>query len=247
MKTISFSTAQFVTIDYELAPTIYRVLASVIDYAALLIYTFIMGMIISMNAFDLELKGITILGILLIYLPYMFYSPILEYLTNGRSLGKLALGIRVVKADGEPAGLREYFIRWIFRVIDIWIGGLGFLAILLSSTSERRQRLGDVMADTVLIKIRDNQRYSLQDILNIKSSDNHTVNYPAVTRFSDEDMLFLKNVILRVTKYPNEDNKKLAIDLANETSRLIGLPEVPQKKMEFLRTVLQDYVVLTRS
>lgn len=247
MKTISFSTAQFVTIDYELAPTIYRVLASVIDYAALLIYTLIMGMLISMNAFDLQLKGITIFGILLIYLPYMFYSPIIEYLTNGRSLGKLALGIRVVKADGEPAGLREYFIRWIFRVIDIWIGGLGFLAILLSSTSERRQRLGDVMADTVLIKIRDNQRYSLQDILNIKSSDNHTVNYPAVTRFSDEDMLFLKNVILRVTKYPNEDNKKLAIDLANETSRLIGLPEVPQKKMEFLRTVLQDYVVLTRS
>jgi uncharacterized RDD family membrane protein YckC len=247
MKTISFSTAQFVTIDYELAPTIYRVLASVIDYAALLIYTLIMGMIISMNAFDLQLKGITIFGILLIYLPYMFYSPIIEYLTNGRSLGKLALGIRVVKADGEPAGLREYFIRWIFRVIDIWIGGLGFLAILLSSTSERRQRLGDVMADTVLIKIRDNQRYSLQDILNIKSSDNHTVNYPAVTRFSDEDMLFLKNVILRVTKYPNEDNKKLAIDLANETSRLIGLQEVPQKKMEFLRTVLQDYVVLTRS
>jgi uncharacterized RDD family membrane protein YckC len=247
MKTISFSTAQFVTIDYELAPTIYRVLASIIDYAALLIYTLIMGMLISMNAFDLELKGITIFGILLIYLPYMFYSPIIEYITNGRSLGKLALGIRVVKADGEPAGLREYFIRWIFRVIDIWIGGLGFLAILLSSTSERRQRLGDVMADTVLIKIRDNQRYSLQDILNIKSSDNHTVNYPAVTRFSDEDMLFLKNVILRVTKYPNEDNKKLAIDLANETSRLIGLQEVPQKKMEFLRTVLQDYVVLTRS
>lgn len=247
MKTISFSTAQFVTIDYELAPTIYRVLASVIDYAALLIYILIIGMLISMNAFELELKGITIFGILLIYLPYMFYSPVIEYLTNGRSLGKLALGIRVVKADGEPAGLREYFIRWIFRVIDIWIGGLGFLAILLSSTSERRQRLGDVMADTVLIKIRDNQRYSLQDILNIKSSDNHTVNYPAVTRFSDEDMLFLKNVILRVTKYPNEDNKKLAIDLANETSRLIGLPEVPQKKMEFLRTVLQDYVVLTRS
>ena len=247
MKTISFSTAQFVTIDYELAPTIYRVLASIIDYAALLIYTLIMGMLISMNAFDLELKGITIFGILLIYLPYMFYSPIIEYITNGRSLGKLALGIRVVKADGEPAGLREYFIRWIFRVIDIWIGGLGFLAILLSSTSERRQRLGDVMADTVLIKIRDNQRYSLQDVLNIKSSDNHTVNYPTVTRFSDEDMLFLKNVILRVTKYPNEDNKKLAIDLANETSRLIGLQEVPQKKMEFLRTVLQDYVVLTRS
>lgn len=247
MKTISFSTAQFVSIDYELAPTIYRVLASIIDYAALLIYTLIMGMIISINPFEFEMKGITVLDILLIYLPYMFYSPIIEYLTNGRSLGKLALGIRVVKADGEPAGLREYFIRWIFRVIDIWIGGLGFLAILLSSTSERRQRLGDVMADTVLIKIRDNQRYSLQDILNIKSSDNHTVNYPAVTRFSDEDMLFLKNVILRVTKYPNEDNKKLAIDLANETSRLIGLPEVPQKKMEFLRTVLQDYVVLTRS
>ncbi len=247
MKTIAFSTSQFVTIDYELAPTIYRVLASIIDYAALLLYIVIVSAIFKLKIFEWLIYGITLSELLLVYLPYMFYSPIMEYLTNGCSLGKYALGIRVVKANGEPAGLREYFTRWIFRFVDIWIGGLGFLAILLSSTSERRQRLGDLIADTVLIKVRDTQRYALQDILNIKSSDNHVVTYPSVTRFSDEDMLFLKNVILRVTKYPNEDNKILAIDLAGETSRLIGLPEIPQKKMEFLRTVLQDYVVLTRS
>ena len=59
-------------------------------------------------------------------------------------------------------------------------------------------------------------------------------------------MLLIKNTILRVQRYPNQANKDFAIELADETARLIGLQETPQKRMEFLKTVLQDYVVLTR-
>ena len=156
------------------------------------------------------------------------------------------MGIRVVKANGETAGLREYFTRWIFRVVDLWVGGFGFLALLLSGTTEKRQRLGDIMADTVVIRVRDTQTYTLSDVLNIKNTDNHVATYPEVIRFSDEDMLLIKNTILRVQRYPNDETRKFAIELAHETARLIGLEETPQKKMEFLRTVLQDYVVLTR-
>ena len=59
-------------------------------------------------------------------------------------------------------------------------------------------------------------------------------------------MLLIKNAIIRVQRYPNDANKAFAIELANETAKLIGLPETPTKRMEFLKTVLQDYVVLTR-
>jgi RDD family len=156
------------------------------------------------------------------------------------------MGIRVVKANGETAGLREYFTRWIFRVVDIWIGGFGFLAILLAGTTEKRQRLGDIMANTVVIRTKDTQIYSLRDLLSIKSQQNHEPTYPTVIRFSDEDMLLIKNTIIRVQRYPNDANKAFAIQLANETAQLIGLPETPSKRMEFLKTVLQDYVVLTR-
>jgi hypothetical protein len=102
------------------------------------------------------------------------------------------------------------------------------------------------MADTVVIRVRDTQTYTLSDVLNIKNTDNHVATYPEVIRFSDEDMLLIKNTILRVQRYPNDETRKFAIELAHETARLIGLEETPQKKMEFLRTVLQDYVVLTR-
>lgn len=251
MKTVSFKTAQFVTIDYELASPVYRAVASLLDLIFQLVFMFIGGLIISQNLFDFMFKpenqGFwSFIQLIFWRLPWFFYSPVIEYFTNGRSLGKLIMGIRVVKVNGETAGLREYFTRWIFRVVDIWIGGFGFLALIVSSTTERRQRIGDIMADTVVIKVRDTQVYSLRDVLSIKTMENHTPTYPQVTIFSDEDMLLIKNTILRVQRYPNETNKAFAIELANETARKIGLAETPSKKMEFLRTVLQDYVVLTR-
>jgi hypothetical protein len=59
-------------------------------------------------------------------------------------------------------------------------------------------------------------------------------------------MLLIKNTIQRVRKYPNPETEKFAIELADETAKLLGLPETPSKRMEFLQVLLQDYVVLTR-
>jgi uncharacterized RDD family membrane protein YckC len=250
MKTISFTTAQYVKIDYELAPPAYRVIASFLDVVLLLIYSVIIYLVLGFDPIRFFTNtmsgGDTLLWALLWQLPWLLYSPVIEYITNVRSMGKYIMGIRVVKANGETAGLREYFTRWIFRAVDIWLGGYGFLAILLAGTTEKRQRLGDIMANTVVIRTRDTQVYSLRDVLSIKNQENHTATYPGVIRFSDEDMLLIKNTIIRVQRYPNEANKLFAIELANETARLIGLPETPAKRMEFLKTVLQDYVVLTR-
>jgi len=247
MKSISFKTAQYVQIDYELSNPFIRAVASFIDVVALLIYMAVMGMLLQTNYFDPESVDIGVaLWNLLVYIPWVLYSPLIEYFTNGRSLGKWILGIRVVKVSGETAGLREYFTRWVFRVVDIWVGGFGFLALVIAGSTERAQRLGDIMADTVVIKTQNSQIFSLNDVLNIKSTDNHEVKYPNVTRFSDEDMMLIKNTILRIKRFPNEENRKFGIELANETARLIGMPEPPSKKMEFLMTVLQDYVVLTR-
>ena len=84
------------------------------------------------------------------------------------------------------------------------------------------------------------------DVLSIKDQSNHTTTYPQVTRFTDEDMMLIKNTIQRVRAYPNDETKKFAIQLADESAKLIGLTETPPKRMEFLQTLLQDYVVLTR-
>ena len=103
------------------------------------------------------------------------------------------------------------------------------------------------MANTLVIKNKSSVQYNLKDVLSIKNQENYTPTYSNVTRFTDDDMILIKNVILRVKKYPNEATKKLAIEIADRSAELIGLEETPKKRLEFLQTLLNDYVVLTRS
>ena len=245
MKTIEFTTGQHVKIEYELASTGSRVAGSLIDLFAFFIYFLIIQLITGSAAFDASMNTELFMGLLLYRLPFIFYSPIVEYFSHGQSLGKAAMGIRVVSVSGENAGLREYFTRWVFRVVDMWFG-FGFLAILFSSTSKRGQRLGDAMANTIVIKKKSTQTYTLKKILAIKTQTDYQPTYLNVTRFTDEDVMLIKNTIQRVEQHPSDETKKFAIELAEKTSSLMGLAETPAKRMEFLRTVLLDYVVLTR-
>lgn len=245
MKTVEFTTAQHVKIEYELASTGQRIAASIIDLFAFVVYFLIAGAAIGESLFRLDYGTSKFVVLLIFRLPWVFYSPIIEYLTRGQSLGKYTLGIRVVKLSGENAGLREYFTRWVFRVVDMWFG-FGFLAILFTSTSERAQRLGDTMANTIVIRKKSSMQYNLKNVLGIKNTATHQPTYQEVVRFTDEDMMLIKNTIQRLERHPSEETKKFAIELAHQTAEYIGLKETPAKKVAFLRTVLLDYVVLTR-
>jgi uncharacterized RDD family membrane protein YckC len=76
-----------------------------------------------------------------------------ETLTRGRSLGKMAAGLRVVRDDGGPVRFRHSFVRALFMVIDFWIstGAVGLISALVST---RSKRLGDHFAGTVVIRER---------------------------------------------------------------------------------------------
>jgi uncharacterized RDD family membrane protein YckC len=255
MQTVEFESAQYVNVQFELASPIQRVAAFMIDFVTFILYMFFMYLILGLSSLFAESNTYLFLTLLLIKLPWIFYHPLCEYLFNGQSLGKYILGIRVVKLDGERIGFREIFTRWVFKGDFIWISadylflfwfGFGILGFIFASTSKQNQRIGDLMAGVLIIKKKASVQYQLSDVLSIKSHDNYTPIYPNVIRFTDEDMLLIKTIVNRVQVYPNESTKQLAIDIANKTASLIGLDETPPKKLEFLKTVLQDYVVLTR-
>lgn len=75
----------------------------------------------------------------------LFYYFALES-DGGQTLGKRLMGVRVVRPDGRPADLRQVAIRTVVRVADGHVVGL--IAMLV--TGERRQRLGDLAAGTVV-------------------------------------------------------------------------------------------------
>lgn len=261
MKSVEFVSAQNVKIEYEYATVVQRTTAIIIDATAVAVYLIIMRIIIG----NMQSEYALLWELIIMKIPWIFYHPILEYLTHGQTLGKYAIGIRVVTTDGERPGLREIFTRWLFKGHFFWIGfsffanptelfklglihiSFGVIGFMYASVSDKKQRMGDVMAGTIVVKDKSAVRYSLRDVLSIKSQENYTPEYPNVIRFTDEDMLLIKNTIQRVRKYPNPETKKFAIELADESARLIGLEKTPEKRLKFLQILLQDYVVLTRS
>jgi uncharacterized RDD family membrane protein YckC len=81
------------------------------------------------------------------------YPTIFETLSRGRSLGKLALGLRVVSDDGGPERFRQALVRALASVVEIWTF-LGCPALVTSMLSAKGKRLGDLFAGTFVIQER---------------------------------------------------------------------------------------------
>lgn len=81
-------------------------------------------------------------------------APIaVETLSHGRSLGKLACGLRVVRDDGGPIRFRHALVRGAMGVVEILMS-FGVIACIASLVSARGRRIGDVFAGTLVIRER---------------------------------------------------------------------------------------------
>ena len=76
-----------------------------------------------------------------------------ETVTRGRSLGKLALGLRTVRDDAGPISFRHAFIRSLVGVVEIWTLS-GVPALLCALVNGRGKRLGDMVAGTYVVRER---------------------------------------------------------------------------------------------
>lgn len=98
-----------------------------------------------------ELSGGPALALMLVMLVcWVAYFALLEGFWNGQTVGKRLVGIQVVKDDGQPIDLPAAMIRNIVRPIDAF--GVYLVAAVLVWSSSTRQRFGDRLAHTVVIK-----------------------------------------------------------------------------------------------
>jgi len=255
MSKINFTSAQHVDIEFEIASVVQRIAAYVIDTIILSIYLFIVFMAVQFDDFFTNFGTWLFFMLLLAKLPWILYQPVMEYLTGGQTIGKMALGIRVVRLNGERVGWREVITRWLLRGDFLWISASYFVMLIpfwnvfdafIVALSSRQQRIGDSLAGTIVINNKSSQYYQLKDVLKIKSHENYTPTYLNVVLFSDEDMIYIKNCIQHRKRYKGEEANQLLLKLADETALLLGVNEVPKDRVKFLETVLNDYVVLTR-
>jgi len=243
MKNIEIKTTQNVALEYELAGLRDRVLAFLIDLVILGVALLIL---FSVGA-GLFSTSETVAGLynVLLSCVFLFYSLVMETRNNGQSIGKMAMRIRVIKTTGGQAVFSDYAARWVFRMIDIYFS-LGGIASILIASSSKAQRIGDIVANTAVVKIEPSTNLKLYDLLTIHSLDSYTPQYLQAKRLMEEDVLVIKRVLDRYRKFPNEAHRSSIILLAERIRELLSTEYARGDERKFLQTVLQDYVVLTR-
>ncbi|MBB6376629.1 putative RDD family membrane protein YckC [Pseudonocardia eucalypti] len=88
---------------------------------------------------------------------FVGYPVTMETLTRGRTLGKMAMGLRVVREDGGPIRFRQALARGLGGlIVDFGVasGSTGVIGVLTSLLSERGRRVGDMLAGTLVVRER---------------------------------------------------------------------------------------------
>jgi uncharacterized RDD family membrane protein YckC len=242
VQTIEIYTSQNVSIEYKLASLRDRLLAYLIDA---MILVFGLSILYSITAIAFKGQAIQYITYLIVAPVFFFYALALEIFNDGQSIGKQALNIKVVKLNGKELNIGDFLIRWVFRMIDIYFT-IGSVATIIISTTEKNQRLGDILAGTAVIKNKPEQHLQLNSILEMYAKKNYVVTYPTVKMLNEKDMLLVKEVLSRFKKYPNDAHKETLELLAKTLFVTLSLNKTPKDKVKFLNTLLTDYIFITR-
>ena len=154
MNNLQINTTQNVNLNYTIVSIGERIVAFFIDAFILYLYSILVNLVGDAIGYVYDDRWTQRGIVALIFLPAMFYSLLMHIIFNGRTVGKMLLKMRVVKVDGSPVHWSNYLVRWMLRLVDIWLflGSIGILTILFS---EKRQRLGDAAAGTVVISTKN--------------------------------------------------------------------------------------------
>jgi uncharacterized RDD family membrane protein YckC len=148
-------TGDAVVLELHTATVASRSLAFALDVALQAAFLLILGLLLSaVDVLDGALTTVVVLVVVVLVL--VGYPVIFETLSRGRSLGKLALGLRVVRDDGGPIRFRQALTRGLAGFfVDFWaLGFFGAVAMIVSLCSDRGKRVGDLLAGTVVIRER---------------------------------------------------------------------------------------------
>lgn len=127
-----------------------RLVAQIVDTVVLVILFFLVGFVMS-GSFTFEYQGEAAYPFIAVYaaVPFLYYI-LLEGLT-GATVGKRLLKLKVVRENGSPCGIGPATVRNILRIVDE-LPFLYIIGMILISRSNKKQRLGDRFAKTIVIK-----------------------------------------------------------------------------------------------
>ncbi|RUT71674.1 RDD family protein [Flavobacterium cupreum] len=246
MSELSINTTQNVKINFKAASAGERIGSYFVDLTIKIAY----GIVISLLFFYwLQLgKLLDTLDswsrmsiLLLLYFPIIIYSITLESIFEGQTIGKRLIKIKVVKIDGYQAGFGDYLMRWFFRLIDISILS-GIIAVVTVVSSKKGQRLGDMVAGTAVITLKN--KINISHTILEEIGDSYVPTYPLVIKLSDNDMRIIKETF---QKADLRNDYETIHKLVSKIESVSGIKNQSGNERDFLRVILKDYNFYTQN
>lgn len=243
MSELQINTTQNVNISFTSSEAGERLLAFLIDWVIKSGYLFVTDIILDSLGFygsfvDMDQWSEWAIRSVVGF-PVMFYTLGQEMFMEGQTVGKRAMKIKVVKIDGYQASFSDYLIRWFFRIVDVYLFGLGFFVMIFNKNN---QRIGDMVTGTAVIMLKDKVKFSHTILEHIK--DDYKPTYPSVIKFSDNDMRIIKDTFL-TTKKTTDHATLLKLKLKIE--EVMEAKSVHNDAFSFIDTVLKDYNYYTQN
>lgn len=222
-------TGQYVRIEQATASVGDRIFAQLIDWLIMLSYIAVTTWILVETNAD---GGV---AATILFLPLLFYTLLMEIFNNGQTLGKMTMKIKVVKMDGSTPTLSAYLMRWLLYIIDG--PGMSFLGLLSIIFTKNNQRLGDLAAGTVVIKLQNYRKIqvSLNEYDFLRK--NYTPRYPQAADLSLEQI----EIITRTVNTPRKDFTARVIQLSQKVQQKLCIQRQEQNDIDFLKRILRDY------
>lgn len=254
MGIIQIGTAFNIDLEFEIAEFHKRLLAYIIDFVLLILYLYSMKYMLY-NEFMFGWEESIGMDILIISLPMLLYSLLTELWFNGQTLGKKIMAIRVISLEGGEPTFGQFLLRWITRFFEwpfffgyiafsgfnlvayaIVTGMFGIAVVIIISVTAKNQRLGDLIAGTVVVNTKSALTLADTVFMQIDKTD-YKVMFPQVMRLSDRDINTIKGVLTQAGKRNNyEMCHRVAIKI-KEVLQINSDMHVDQ----FLEKLLTDY------
>ena len=155
MSSPEFVTGEAVALDLRPAALPSRVVAGLVDASLQALVFLSLGVIIAATSLELSDAAAQALGIVLLVVTLIVYPVTFETLLRGRTPGKAAMGLRVVRDDGGPIAFRQALARGLAGAflerpgITLFSGG-----VVCSLLNAKGKRIGDLLAGTVVLRER---------------------------------------------------------------------------------------------
>jgi len=243
MTTLVVPTSEGVDLRQDIAGAGSRFAAGLLDAILLASgYLIVLLAVLVPVAFDPTGLSRFVLGLLVGggVLAVLAYHVLFHVFADGQTPGKKALGIRVISTDGHPATRFQILLRALIWPIDVFLTVPVAVGLVVIAATARHQRLGDLFAATLVVRMRRSQGASEPFAKTTWTSlpSRTLVLTPGVAaRLGAEDRMLLRDLLTR-TDLEIEARRRLYVAAAKHYSELLGLGAFADARVVILELYL---------